>query len=42
MSHAGLQHVGMDLEQRKPLLHALGLFEHEVDILEMLGDAALG
>src|SRR5262245_65996756 len=32
----------MDFEQRKPLLHPFGLFEHEVDVLEMLGDAAFG
>src|SRR6516225_1331509 len=42
LPHAGLQDIGMDFEQRKPLLHPFGLFEHEVDVLEMLGDAALG
>src|SRR5215468_247191 len=42
LPHAGFQDVGVDFEQRKPLLHPFGLFEHEVDVLEMLGDAAFG
>src|SRR5262245_19782358 len=32
----------MNFKQRKLLLHPLRLFEHELDVLEMLGDAALG
>src|SRR2546421_8090538 len=42
LAHARVQDVGMDFEQGKPLLHSLGLFEHEMHILEMLRDAALG
>src|SRR5262245_600412 len=42
LAHARVQDVGVDLEQRKPLLHSLGLFEHEMHILAMLRDAALG
>ena len=42
MAHAGLQHVRMDLEQRKLLPHAFGLFQHEMHVLEVLGDPTLG
>src|SRR6516162_6622803 len=41
LPHAGFQHIGVDFEQRKLLLHPFGLREHEAYILEMLGDAAL-
>src|ERR1700745_3664711 len=42
LPHAGFQHIGVDFEQRKLLLHPFGLLEHKVHILEMLGDAAFG
>src|SRR5262249_32017056 len=42
LPHASFQDIGVDFEQRKPLLHPFGLFEHEMDVLEMLGDAAFG
>src|SRR5205823_11537195 len=42
MLHAGLQDIGMNCEQRKLLPHPLRLFEHQVDVLEMLGDATFG
>src|SRR5262249_59098623 len=42
VAHASREHVGMDREKRQPLPRALGLRQHQVHVLEMLGDAAFG
>src|SRR5262249_60988680 len=40
VAHASREHVGMDREKWQPLPRAPGLRQHQVHVLEMLGDAA--
>ena len=40
--HARFEHLGMHREQRQLLLHPCRLLQHEMHVLEVLGDAAFG
>src|SRR5712671_4653683 len=42
VAQAGLQHIGMNIEERQRLPDLLGLIEHEMDVLEGLARPALG
>src|ERR1700730_680657 len=40
MPHAGFEYIGVNFEQRKRLLCASRLFEHQLNVFEMLANAA--